>query len=181
MSTQAQNLPVNWDHSSDEKFVDYYAAESESEATSQRFASVFNKILQVRENQTGHSEKLHIADIGCATGHQAFLWAEAGHAVHALDVNQPLIDVAKQRASQRGFDIDFRLGSASELPWDNGSMDVCIALELLEHIQDWHACLEEFTRVCSSLVASCVSQQPTNYVQSSRNFQSRFTVGIPLV
>jgi 2-polyprenyl-6-hydroxyphenyl methylase/3-demethylubiquinone-9 3-methyltransferase len=45
------------------------------------------------------------------------------------------------------MDINFRLGSAVELPWGNGSMDICLSLELLEHVPDWQGCLKEFARV----------------------------------
>jgi 2-polyprenyl-6-hydroxyphenyl methylase/3-demethylubiquinone-9 3-methyltransferase len=75
------------------------------------------------------------------------LWAEAGHHVHALDVNQPLLDLGKQRAARSGHAIEFRLGSALELPWSDQSMDVCLVIELLEHVKEWERCLEEFARV----------------------------------
>ena len=41
------------------------------------------------------------------------LWAELGHNVHALDVNQPLLELARRRAGEQGRLIDFQLGSAT--------------------------------------------------------------------
>jgi 2-polyprenyl-6-hydroxyphenyl methylase/3-demethylubiquinone-9 3-methyltransferase len=64
-----------------------------------------------------------------------------------LDVNEPLLELGKQRAANSSYDIDFRLGTALELPWAEESMDVCLVIELLEHVTAWERCLEEFARV----------------------------------
>jgi 2-polyprenyl-6-hydroxyphenyl methylase/3-demethylubiquinone-9 3-methyltransferase len=75
------------------------------------------------------------------------VWAESGHVVHAVEINEPLLELGRQRAATAGYAIDFRLGSATQLPWTDDSMDVCIALELLEHVEEWRKCLNEFTRI----------------------------------
>ena len=64
-----------------------------------------------------------------------------------VDINQPLLDIARKRAADSGLEVDFRLGSADSLPWPDGCADVCLAAELLEHVTDWKACLMEFSRV----------------------------------
>jgi 2-polyprenyl-6-hydroxyphenyl methylase/3-demethylubiquinone-9 3-methyltransferase len=64
-----------------------------------------------------------------------------------LDINQRLLNLAKNRAANAGYVIDFRLGSATDLPWPDDSMDVCVAPELLEHVTEWEKCLEEFIRI----------------------------------
>jgi SAM-dependent methyltransferase len=43
--------------------------------------------------------------------------------------------------------IEFRVGSATQLPWADESMDVCVALELIEHIAEWEQCVQEFVRI----------------------------------
>jgi 2-polyprenyl-6-hydroxyphenyl methylase/3-demethylubiquinone-9 3-methyltransferase len=75
------------------------------------------------------------------------IWAELGHHVHGLDVNEPLLRLAKKRTASAGYHIEFRTGSAVELPWADASMDICLAIELLEHVPDWKTCLNEFTRI----------------------------------
>jgi len=96
---------------------------------------------------TGQPGSLEVADIGCGAGAQCELWAELGHVVHGLDINAPLIELAKQRAAERSQDIQFEVGSATELPWPDESMDVCLSPELLEHVQDWESCVSEFVRI----------------------------------
>jgi ubiquinone/menaquinone biosynthesis C-methylase UbiE len=88
-----------------------------------------------------------VADVGCNAGTQSLLWAELGHRVHAVDVNQPLLELARERARNCGSEIELLLGSAVSLPFPDRSIDICLAVELLEHVEDWQSCLREFTRV----------------------------------
>jgi 2-polyprenyl-6-hydroxyphenyl methylase/3-demethylubiquinone-9 3-methyltransferase len=135
-----------WDHSTRKEFFEYYAGESESEATLQRFRSVMTTILRVRGDGRAPLP-LDVADVGCGAGTQARLWAGEGHRVHGVDINGPLIDLARERSARDGMLISFEVGSATALPWSAGSMDVCVLPELLEHVGDWRACLAEADRV----------------------------------
>lgn len=137
-----------WDHSSDQNFVDYYAQQSLSPETAQRFTLVRDKSLRLLTTLRGSATtELHVADIGCGAGMQAQLWAERGHKVFGLDVNAPLIEIARQRAETSGFTIQYDVGSATELPYTDASMDVALLPELLEHVADWQGCLDEAIRI----------------------------------
>lgn len=136
-----------WDHSTDERFYDYYAKASQSAETLQRFRSIRNCVLRIVADCRRDGQILQVADIGCGAGTQSMMWAELGHRVHGLDVNQPLIELAKERSVRAGYTIDFQAGAASELPWPDASMDVCLVPELLEHVAEWKRCLEEFARI----------------------------------
>ncbi len=136
-----------WDHSAHEKFYEYYAKESESPETRRRFCSLRDTVLRMLAKTNSVPHPLDVADIGCGAGTQCLLWAEMGHRVHGIDVNQALLDLAKERAACAGHSADLRLGSAVALPWADESMDVCLAIELLEHVADWQACLSEAVRV----------------------------------
>lgn len=136
-----------WDHSSRREFYDYYAEESQSHETLQRFRSIRDSVLRIVEQNKSETKSLDVVDIGCGAGTQCMTWAELGYRVHGLDVNRPLLDLARKRADDAGYRIDYRTGSAMELPWADGSMDVCLAIELLEHVAEWRACLNEFIRI----------------------------------
>ena len=43
--------------------------------------------------------------------------------------------------------IDFQIGTATELPWPDASVDICLAPELLEHVPEWQTCLDELSRI----------------------------------
>jgi 2-polyprenyl-3-methyl-5-hydroxy-6-metoxy-1,4-benzoquinol methylase len=135
-----------FEHDSHKEFVEYYAKESLSEESLNRMKGIFhciNRNLSVSQM----NRKLNVADIGCGAGVLSSLWAQQGHNVYGLDVNEPLIELAKQRAKEAGLSIKYYLGSATHLPWENESMDICIAPELLEHIVEWEACINEFARI----------------------------------
>ncbi len=136
-----------WDHSSHREFFDYYTKASQSNTTLQRFASIRELILRLYAERGESNPILDVADIGCGAGTQSLMWAQMGHHVHGLDINAPLVEVAKTRASEAGYTVDFRVGSAVSLPWPDASMDVCILPELLEHVSEWEECLKEASRI----------------------------------
>jgi len=146
--TSDAHQKTTWDHSSDQNFVDYYAQHSLSPETAQRFTLVRDKSLRLLMKLSGGTiSELNVADIGCGTGMQAQLWAECGHRVFGLDVNAPLIEIARQRATEAKLAIQFDIGSATELPYADASMDVALLPELLEHVVDWQGCLDEAIRI----------------------------------
>jgi 2-polyprenyl-6-hydroxyphenyl methylase/3-demethylubiquinone-9 3-methyltransferase len=159
-----------FDHDSDPNFLAYYACESLSEATLARFRAVQSKSLALLRSRGYDGRPLNVADIGCGAGTQAQLWAACRHVVRGIDVNRPLIELARRRAAEQGLEIDFEVGTATALPYANASMDVCLMPELLEHVPDWEACLREAARVLapggllylSTTNALCPVQQEFN-------------------
>jgi SAM-dependent methyltransferase len=65
----------------------------------------------------------------------------------ALTSTSPLVELARRRSLESGLSIHFDVGSATKLPFSDESMDVCLLPELLEHVEDWQACLREAARV----------------------------------
>ena len=140
--------PSFWNHCANPNFLNYYEQQSESAQTLERFSLVREKALQLMDGQSTSADRVFkVADIGCGAGTQSRLWAQMGHRVHGLDVNAPLVEVARRRALNDGLDISFEVGSATHLPYPDASMDVALLPELLEHVADWQACLNEAIRV----------------------------------
>ena len=135
-----------YDHSTDQEFYDYYASESRSEATLQRFRGIQAAVLRIAA-QTGMRAQLNVAGVGCGAGTQSRLWAERGHRVFGMDVNERLIRLARQRTEETAVVVTYDVGTATALPWADGTMDVCLLPELLEHVADWQSCLNEAARV----------------------------------
>lgn len=147
LNTPEEQNPESWDHSTNPDFLDYYARQSLSPTTIGRFTRVRDKAIGLLAAQGGRTSMLDVVDIGCGAGTQCRLSAELGHHVHGLDVNAPLIEVARQRAREEQLAINFDVGSATDLPYANESMDVSLLPELLEHVADWQSCLNEAARV----------------------------------
>jgi len=57
------------------------------------------------------------------------------------------VNLGRKRAAEQQLSIDFQVGSATQLPWADASVDVCLAPELLEHVADWQGVLRECMRI----------------------------------
>lgn len=148
-STQGNQEPTDWSHSNHDLFVDYYKDASASPNAVRRSQRIRDLVLRVHAaNNPNQTEKLEIADIGCGPGAQSLVWASAGHSVHGIDVSASFVELARERLSNAGFtSFEFEVASATALPWESESMDICILPELLEHVEDWQRCLDEGTRI----------------------------------
>lgn len=131
----------------DERFVEYYTEQSVSEQTHQRIRNVRRILLKLRSELGLPTTSLDVLDVGCGAGTQALAWAGDGHRAHGIDISAPLINLARKRANADGLQADFRIGSATEMPFATGSSDVVMVSELLEHLADWKSCVDESLRV----------------------------------
>lgn len=144
MSSKFAKDDAAWNTGSHEDFYTYYEKQSSGAAALVRFEAIKATVLRAIGQP---ARPLSVADIGCGAGTQSRLWAGHGHTVFGADINAALIGLARKRAEQAGLDIQFSVASATVLPWDVATMDVCIAPELLEHVADWQSCLSEMVRV----------------------------------
>lgn len=147
MTTQSNEGAEVYDLSSDPKFVDYYRDESVSPRTLHRFSGNRDRLIRLLASTGYPVQKLDVLDIGCGAGTGTRLWADLGHRATGIDVNEPLIALARERARRDGVDIRFENCSATSLPVPDASQDVCILPELLEHVPDWRGCVNEAVRV----------------------------------
>ena len=136
--------PSGFDHSTRAEFVRYYADKSQQPETLAGLVAARDLVLRFAPDRGG---PLDVADIGCGAGAHSMLWAQLGHRVHGVDVSADLVDLARRRALEAGYTVECAVGSATTLPWSAGTMDVCLLLELLEHVADWTSCLDECARV----------------------------------
>ncbi len=135
-----------WDTSSHEDFFKYYEKQSLSPKTMDRFRTTTETLLRIFARE-GREGALDVLDIGCGAGAQGQLWLERGHRYRGIDINQPLIQLAQERARQQHLNAEFKVGSATQLPFANASMDVCLLPFLLEHVVAWEACIDDALRV----------------------------------
>lgn len=130
-----------------DKFVEYYAAESLSPETIERFVGIKNAMERAARLFGLEEGSWNVGDVGCGAGTQCALWARDGHTVHGVDINAELVELGQARAREEGLDIHLVTGSATALPWPDASMDVCLCPELLEHVAAWEDCVAEIERV----------------------------------
>lgn len=139
-----QARAAEWDRRTHDAFFEYYASESQHDQTVERFVAVRDLVLRALKDK---SASLDVADLGCGAGTQSMVWSQLGHRVHGLDISEELVALGRERSDRAGLKIEFRVGTVTDLPWEDESMDVCLSIQLLEHVADWSRCLDEFARV----------------------------------
>lgn len=128
-----------------DRFVEFTRDRMASPDVARRFGELKAKVEDHLATQG--SEPMKVLDVGCSMGIQAAVWAKDGYRVTGVDLDPDLIRLASENATRTGMPIDFRVGSAEDLPFDDGSFDVCMTIELIEHVESWECCLDEVTRV----------------------------------
>jgi ubiquinone/menaquinone biosynthesis C-methylase UbiE len=90
------------------------------EHVAETIADVHDAIVEA----AGPAEGKQWLDVACGTGDLALRAARDGADVVGVDFAPPLVETARQQASAAGFSIDFRVGDAESLPFEDASFDV---------------------------------------------------------
>lgn len=92
-----------------------------------------------------------VLDIGCGVGGIDFYLVEQHHAgnITAIDVEQTVLDVARERARKRGLlnRIDFVKVEPGPLPFPDACFGIVFSKDSIVHIPDKHALMREVYRV----------------------------------
>lgn len=100
----------------------------------------------------GFSPGMVVLDLGCGTGlftaEMARMVGATG-TIHAVDLQQPLLDVAQQRIETAGVSaqVHFHHAAAYQLPLEPNSVDLAIVIATLPQIPDRLRALREVRRV----------------------------------
>lgn len=77
---------------------------------------------------------VEVLDLGCGTGRNSDYLAGRGFSVHAIDVSEKAVDIA--RSGNNAQRIDYRVGSMASLPYPDLSMDFVLANHSIEYGND---------------------------------------------
>lgn len=105
-------------------------------------------------------------DLGCGNGRHAELLAEYVDSVVGFDVSRGLLAEARNRARDRGFDIDLVHGDAAHLPFTAESFDLAVYVATLHHLRPRGArvgSLSELARVLTADGRAVVSAWSTEH------------------
>lgn len=91
--------------------------------------------------------QVRLLDIGCGGGVLTEEFAQAGCRVTGIDISPRSIAVAQTHAAQSTLSIDYRVGEATYLPFENGNFEAVSCCDMLEHVSDWKRVITEAARV----------------------------------
>jgi ubiquinone/menaquinone biosynthesis C-methylase UbiE len=147
MNKQFSDPATTGSASPHDAFYKYYEQESLKSATLARFAATQSAVVRAARYFEIGPPPWQVADVGCGAATQCAIWAQQGHHVNGVDINEGLIELGKRRAAAAQLAMSLSAGSATALPWQDASMDICLCPELLEHVGDWEAVIKELIRV----------------------------------
>ncbi len=104
-------------------------------------------LRQVIDRNELNPNGLLALDVGCGGGIMAEEVAELGFKVTGIDPSEHSITTARHHAAQSGLDIDYRQASGESLPFPDETFDLVYCCDVLEHVGDLQAVVDEASRV----------------------------------
>lgn len=71
------------------------------------------------EQEIHHNKQLKIIDVGCGTGRHSIELTKRGYSVTGIDLSESLLGKAREKARQKGLQIDFVKHDARDLPYED--------------------------------------------------------------
>ncbi|MEM8959183.1 MAG: bifunctional 2-polyprenyl-6-hydroxyphenol methylase/3-demethylubiquinol 3-O-methyltransferase UbiG [Pseudomonadota bacterium] len=88
-----------------------------------------------------------VLDLGCAGGFMAEALDDRGARVTGIDPASEAVAAARAHAAETGREITYDVGVGEALPYDDGSFDHVVCVDVLEHVEDLNRVLGEVARV----------------------------------
>ncbi|MEM1172837.1 MAG: bifunctional 2-polyprenyl-6-hydroxyphenol methylase/3-demethylubiquinol 3-O-methyltransferase UbiG [Cyanobacteria bacterium P01_H01_bin.35] len=112
---------------------------------------------------------LKVLDVGCGGGFSCEFMAKKGTITYGIDSSATCIEAAQRHSCENSLDINYKVGVAESLPYQENTFDVVICVDVLEHVSNYRQVVSEIYRVL----------KPGGiffYDTINRNFQSRFVM-----
>lgn len=110
--------------------------------------AAFERKIQVTRDLMGPDAT--VLDIGCGTGSLALRLADAGHAVHGLDLSSEMVRIARTKTAAQGVDnVHFHVGPFDDSfsAFSPGTLDGICAYSILHLLEDRVAALTHIHRM----------------------------------
>jgi len=119
-------------------------ASGDYDRIAQGIRSVADHVVRAAGIRSGE----RVLDVACGTGNTAVMARARGAVVTGLDLTPELLEVARKRAAQEGYDdITWKVGDAATLPFPDGSFDVVVSSCGLMFAPDQQQVADEVARV----------------------------------
>jgi SAM-dependent methyltransferase len=113
-------------------------------AVSEKIAGAGEQLVESAGIEPGHD----VLDVGCGTGNATIPAAKLAAKVTGLDASPGLIDVAREQGADAMVEVDWIVGDAQDMPFDDDSFDRVISIFGHMFAPDHKAAADELKRVC---------------------------------
>lgn len=115
-----------------------------------------------------------VLDIASGEGYGSNLMSNFASFVYGVDINKNAI--AKAKSKYRKDNIDFLVGSTSDIPLDDNFVDVVVSYETIEHHDEHTQMLNEIKRVLRPNGVCIISTPDKHFYSDVRNYNNEFHV-----
>ena len=106
-----------------------------------------NRLIKAINPQKDYS----MLDVATGTGDVAFKLAPKSQHVKGIDIASNMIDLANKKKDKKNFsNVDFLVGDAENLPFEDNSFDVITIAYGYRNISNQEKALKEFNRILKS-------------------------------
>jgi len=123
----------------------WYEADDDPVAILRSESKLKNEWVRKTLEEKFGDKKLKILDIGCGGGFLSNYLSELGHQVIGLDLSPSSLETARAYDSTKN--VNYMLGNATNLPFNDEEFDVAFAMDVLEHVENPSVVIKEATRV----------------------------------
>lgn len=92
------------------------------------------------------SEK-RVIDIGCGGGFMTEALAKRSAEVFGIDPSKPAINAARNHAASLNLTINYKLGQAEYIDFDDNSFDIVVCVDVLEHVENLEKSIKQISRI----------------------------------
>jgi len=115
------------------------------------------------------ARRKRVLDAGCGTGYGAAELARVAAHVTALDLSLEALDYVCEHYQLPNLRVV--RASCTAAPFKDGVFDLVVALEIIEHLEDWPAFLSEIRRLLAPRGQAVISTPNSSYYAASRGHQ----------
>lgn len=115
-----------------------------------------------------------VLDAACGEGYGSHLLSKYASKVTGLDIDKQSIEHANNK--YKTSNLSFVEGSCSQLPFADGSFDVVVSFETLEHLEQQAEMLEEFKRVLTKDGILIISTPDKQHYSDATGFVNEYHV-----
>lgn len=115
-----------------------------------------------------------VLDIASGEGYGSYLISYKAHHVYGVDIDYDIIKDASKKYKRNN--LEFILGSTSNVPLKDNSVDVVISFETIEHHDEHELMMLEIKRVLRPQGVLLISSPDKYFYSDLRNYKNKFHI-----